>query len=128
MLPVLYCLSPFVVHAPVAIRCGAKSCLVPYPIVRVPSHCHSSPSLALQQHFLIFVFRKFSLSFAPDFPLRTRGCVRALHRHIFKSYDPFYTAPDLAASKVRELLFLLRVSALLKRKKKSLLSTFHIHP
>lgn len=42
----------------------------------------------------------------------------ARHRHAFKGYDLFCTAPDSAALKVRELLFLLRIYALLKRKKK----------
>lgn len=47
-----------------------------------------------------------------------RAWVRAIRRHAFKGYDLFCTALDLAALKVRELLFLLRIYALLKRKKK----------
>lgn len=51
----------------------------------------------------------------------------ARHRHAFKGYDLFCTASDSAAFKVRELLFLLRIYALLKRKKNHLVTLPHIY-
>lgn len=78
----------------------------------------------MKQRFLVFsenmrFATSSSLSFTPVFPLRERAWVRAIHRDAFKGYVLFCTAPDLAALNVRELLFLLIIYALLKRKKKS---------
>lgn len=65
-------------------RCGAKSCLVPYLIVHIPNHCHSSLVLYAtafscflrKQAFCNFAFVYSCISLARDIdtPLKVMTC------------------------------------------------------